>query len=62
MDDFLSEKGKAAKAKVEACMAEATPKLIPFYENTEFPQFMVSLPQTERAYIYLWGFSKRSNL
>lgn len=41
MDDFISEKGKASKAKVETLMREVTPSLIEYYERTEFPKFMV---------------------
>lgn len=42
MDDYLSEKGKAAKGKIETLMRSVNPTLPEYYERTEFPAFMVS--------------------
>lgn len=43
MDEFMSEKAKGLKSKVETMMREVNPQLNACYEKTEFPHFIVSL-------------------
>ena len=42
MDDYLSEKGKIAKGKIENVMREVNPQLVEYYEKTDTPFFVVS--------------------